>query len=139
SYDAAGNLLTAADDRSSYAFSYDALNRVVTVDAPFGSHLTFGYDAVGNRISVQDAWGGLTTSTYDGDNELTSRTFGTGNGGPRVDFSYNALHQLTGIDRSSVTTALAYDALNRVTSIVDSNSGGTIGTLGYTYDAASRL
>ena len=72
-YDVAGNLLTASNDAGAYSFTYDALNRVSTVNQPFGLSLTNVYDAADNRISVTDNKGGVTSSTYDGMNRLSSR------------------------------------------------------------------
>jgi YD repeat-containing protein len=60
-YDAVGNLLTASDPDSSYTFTWDVLDRVLTADflrtragTPDVPHvvLTYGYDAAGNITSV---------------------------------------------------------------------------------------
>ena len=80
SYDVVGNVLTAADPDSNYAFTYDALNRVVTEDNnPDGSldvpHvvLTRSYDAEGNTIRTVDSLGVAVDSEYDQRNRLISR------------------------------------------------------------------
>ena len=48
-YDADGNVLTAANVSGTYTMTYDALNRVITTEDPFGLTLTYTYDADGNR------------------------------------------------------------------------------------------
>ena len=75
-YDADGNQLTAQDVSGTYTMTYDALDRVISTEDPFGLTLTYTYDADGNRIETQDSLGGVTTYIYDADNELTSEQFG---------------------------------------------------------------
>src|SRR5262249_29344201 len=54
-YDAASELLTAADQNGAYTFSYDALGRTTATQEPFGLTLTASYDAANNRTLVQDS------------------------------------------------------------------------------------
>ncbi|MFV0446151.1 MAG: hypothetical protein ACK5Q5_21450, partial [Planctomycetaceae bacterium] len=61
-YDAVGNLLSAADAASTYTLTYDALDRLVTVDN-LGTPslprlvLTYGYDVASRLTSVADQTG----------------------------------------------------------------------------------
>ena len=122
-YDAASNLLTAADGNGAYNFTYDVLNRVETVAEPFSLAMTFAYDAASNRTSVVDNKGGVQTSIYDVLNRLDAREF-TGNGATlSYDFIYTARSQESAISRYSDLTGTTkigettntFDALGRMT------------------------
>ncbi|WP_233902915.1 putative Ig domain-containing protein [Stieleria maiorica] len=79
-YDALGNMLTAQDVNSHYVHTYDALNRLTSVDNnPEGTLdlprviLTYQYDAQGNVIETQDDAGVTVASEYDERNRLAIR------------------------------------------------------------------
>jgi RHS repeat-associated protein len=151
SYDADNNLLTASNANGKYTFTYDALNREVSVQEPFGAALTFTYDIGSNRTQVQDSFGGVTSSTYDALDRLTSRQFsGTGQTSLRVDLTYTSVDRFASINRSQgngsggwtsvVTSSYTYDALQRIVTLQHQNSSGaTLANYVYTYDANSRL
>ena len=76
--------------------TYDALDRLITTEDPFGLTLTYTYDADGNRIETQDSLGGVTTYVYDADNELISEQFGgTGQIPLRIDMTYDGRGELS--------------------------------------------
>jgi RHS repeat-associated protein len=148
-YDADGNLLTAADSNGRYMFTYDALERPMTEQEPFGLTLAFGYDSAGNRTTVQDSLGGVTTSIYDAVHNLSSRQFeGAGLRLLRVDLTYTPRQELATVTRyrdlgvsqlvgSSVTI---YDANSRLVNLQHQDGSGTIlSNFAYSYDAADRL
>jgi RHS repeat-associated protein len=148
-YDAAGNMLTAADKVGTITRSYDALNRLATDQNVFGQLLTYSYDAA-NRLTLrQDSLGGVLTSVYDADNRLTSRQFGGTNQTPlRVDFAYSARSELTTITRYSDlagsqtvgTSVYTFDADSRLTNLKQTNGSGTsLENYTYTYDAANHV
>ena len=146
-YDVAGNLLTASNDAGAYSFTYDALNRVSTVNQPFGLTLTNVYDAADNRISVTDNKGGVTSSTYDGMNRLSSRELsGTGITPLKAIWDYDAAGNISKLTRQTNgvtvgTTDTSHDILHRTTEIHHKNAiGTTLGKYEYTsYDAGDRL
>lgn len=79
-YDATGNTLTASDPDSDYAYTYDTLNRLTSIDNnPDGTRdvphviLTYDYDAHGNLLVTQDNFGVMVESTYDERNRLETR------------------------------------------------------------------
>lgn len=142
--------------------SYDALNRVLTLESSFNSTLfdryTYTYDAKGNRDSVVDVDGRRLAYTYDsldrllsesvflsGDaivDNLTTFTFdAVGNRLTKTDTAdglttstYDADDRLITEVNGGVTTTFAYDANgNRI-----SRSDGTTTTL-YEYSGENRL
>jgi len=132
-----------------YTMTYDALDRVITTEDPFGLVLTYTYDADSNRTLVQDSLGGVTTYVYDADHELTSEQFGGPSQTPlRIDMTYDADGQvltetrysnLAGTDKVG-ETFYTYDADNQVTNLRDQDSlGSVIANFTYTYDLADRL
>src|SRR5207245_254890 len=64
-YDAADNLLSAANKNGTVTMSYDALDHVTVTQEPFNVRLTASYDAADNRTLLQDSFGGVMTSSYD--------------------------------------------------------------------------
>ncbi|WP_239465908.1 choice-of-anchor C family protein [Gemmata sp. SH-PL17] len=153
-YDAVGNLMRISDPDSTYQFSYDALDRQITVDnagTPNLPHLilTNRYDAVGNRIEVRDNTGVTVDSTYDARDLLTSRRWsGGGVSDARIDFGYDARTERTSVARYSDLagsqlvshSSLSYDKLGRVSEIDHFGANGTaVSAYGYSYDAASQL
>src|SRR5207244_2714518 len=132
-YDADGNLLTAANAQGTYTLGYDADNRVTGVQGLYGVVLTFGYDGVGNRTSVGDSFGGLTASAYDAADELVSRQFsGTGQAPLRIDQAYDAVGRVSGQTRYNdlggqdvvATTSFTHDSAGRLTDEQHRSGGG---------------
>jgi RHS repeat-associated protein len=128
--------------------TYDALDRMVTQQQPFGMALTYTLDAVGNVQVVNDSLGGITSSAYDAANRLTLREFGGTSQTPlRVDLTYTARDQLASVKRSSdlggvqtvAYSAYTYDSAERLTNLQHQNSSGNLlANFTYTYDQASR-
>ncbi len=157
-YDAAGNLLTATDAFSALTYTYDARNRVQTVDnagTPNAPNviLTYVYDDNSNVVTVIDTIegnaGASTSYQYDGlDRLIVLGQSGNEVTDKRVEFTYNALGQYSAIDRYRdlagtqlvIGTDYDYDGQNRLTRIDHQNSGGTsVAFYDYEYDVASRI
>ncbi len=147
-YDADGNMLTAQNDAGTYTMTYDALNRLITSEDPFGLTLTYTYDSDGNKIETQDSLGGVTTYTYDADNELVNEQFGgTGQTPLALSMTYDAdgellseIHYRNLAETQVVgVTSYSYNADGQITSILDQNAGGTtVAEFTYTYDLDNR-
>jgi RHS repeat-associated protein len=153
-YDAGGQLTAASDPNSSYAFTYDTLGRVASVDnagTPGVPHvvLSYGYDAAGNTTSVADNLGVTVGSTYDARNLLASRTWqGPDFSTATVTFVYNTDGQRTQVGRTvsvpgpvaMVTSAYTYDPAGRLTHLQHVGPGNTVlADYQYTYDRAGQL
>lgn len=63
----------------SYQYSYDALGRIVAVEAIDGSLTQFGYDDVGNRTHIKRANGSESFYSYNDINQLTKLKHKQGN------------------------------------------------------------
>jgi RHS repeat-associated protein len=161
-YDVASQLTSATDPDSTYAYTYDAIGRQLTVDNNGTSGvprviLTSAYDAANNRTQLAATVGGTNDFkndyTFDNLSRMT-QVAQIGNGGntvanKRANFVYNAIGQFTSVERQVkpsstwnevATTAFSYDTLNRVTAIDHKRSGTSLFTAySYTYDRMDRI
>jgi RHS repeat-associated protein len=154
SYDASGHLLSSIAPDSSYSYSYDAVDRVTSIDntgtvgVP-AVKFNYTYDAVGNLLTVNDSINGtsagITGYSYDLLNRVTKLTQGgTGVQSKRVDMAYNAVNQLTSLSRYSgvnsvVDTSYTYDLNQRLIQLSHKKGVSTVASYDYSYDAADKL
>jgi RHS repeat-associated protein len=187
-YDAAGNRLSQTDARSvTVNYTYDALNRLTNIDYP-GSSLdttftfdqgtaqkgrlttmtdgsgttTFAYDAVGNLTQESKAVDGNTHVTaygYDTGDLLTLITYPSGR---TVEYTRNALGQVTTIESTydstpmTVAEEIEYEPFGPLKGLTFGNSlvlarafdqqyrltdqtTGSVQDLGFTLDAAGNI
>lgn len=153
-YDAAGDLLTAANAASDYSFTYDAAGRLATADdagSPALPHvvLNYSYDAAGNVLAVADNLGVRVDSTFDAAGRLASRTWqGTGVAPAKVTLTRDAAGQRTEVRRFADaagtvavgrTTSL-YDTAGRITALTHRGAADAVlADYAYTWDAAGQL
>jgi RHS repeat-associated protein len=160
SYDVLNRVAAVADDFSSCAYGYDALDRVVseTVANPGipPVTLTTAYDRLdGLRSSFSATVDGVgdfqTTYAYDAMLRMTDVTQ-TGQGGnavadKHVTFTYNDNSQFdlisryasTGTSNLVATTDYQYDSSNRLTVLTHAQGATTLAAYTWTFDAANRL
>jgi RHS repeat-associated protein len=163
-YDLAGQLTSASDANSAYAFAYNGDGRVTSVDnagTPNVPHvvLTGTYDALGDMLTQSATIAGtadfLNNYTYNDDQELTTVTQQGQNGGnavspKEIDYAYNAIGQFTDVwDYNTLSGprinvlhgAFSYDNGARLTGIAYTSNGGatTIDTLGWAYNAGNLV
>ncbi len=165
-YDGLGRVFSYEDaDGNTSTFSYDLLNRPVSIYDGKGTQ-TFSYDAnSGLLVKLQDSAAGTFTASYDADGNITQR--GLPNGltatatydetGAPVHLSYvktlNCVTECTWLDfdveesihgqRLSHTSNLSsqqysYDNAGRLTLVKDTPKGGSCTTREYSYDANSN-
>jgi RHS repeat-associated protein len=135
-YDAAGNQVSLTDaDHNTTTMVYDALNRMVQEINPLGNSSTFAYDAAGLLTASTDADGHVRVINYDTLQRETGETWLSFDIAVNVQtFTYDAAgNQLTAADNSGAYT-MAYDALNRQTSVQEPFGQ----SLTYSYDAAGN-
>jgi len=156
-YDAASQLTSISDPKSSYNFTYDALGRQTKVNnggtpqVPFVA-LDYQYDSKGNLTQVSDAISnqasGITAYSYDSNDRVTEITqAGNGVASKSVNMTYDAIGKITSLNRYSnlsgnqlVTTSdYIYDNLNRLTTLTHSNTNNQLANYGFVYDAVGRI
>jgi len=162
-YTADNAVTSASDPSSSYAFTYDNLMRVTSVDnsgTPNIPHVVLAseYDAMNNRTQLTATVAGvadfLNSYTYDALRQLTQetqmgQTGGNGVAPKGIGYSYNLDSQFTQVLRFDPTTAsphpdialgsYSYDAGNRLTSLDYTHLGNAIDGYTLAYDAANRV
>jgi RHS repeat-associated protein len=168
-YDAAGRLVSEWDAFSSYSYTYDALDRVVTEtvanpDAPVVVFTT-GYDPISPlppgegqgeralRTSFSATIGGVAdfqrTYQYDALGQMvhigqSSQTGGNAVAALGIDLQYDASGRLSGLDRYLGTALVAtstwqYDARGNLTSLLHAQGTTTLAGYTWTFDSAGRL
>jgi YD repeat-containing protein/VCBS repeat-containing protein len=110
-YDLAGELTSASDPNSAYAFTYDGDGDVTSTDnngTPNVPHVVLNatYDALGDMLTQSATIAGtadfLNNYSYDGDQQLTTVQQEQQSGGntvanKEIDYGYNAIGQFTAI------------------------------------------
>jgi|GEM_PF-1200055 len=153
SYNAVGSVLSEGDGVSAYAYQYDNLDRLVSVDnfgTPGVPHtvLTKQYDALGNVVSTVDSFGYGIQSVYDPRGKLASREYQSPNSTARFDLSYLSTGDRESISRfedllaqlQGGSSELSYDANRRVTGYVHrSDTGTAISTSDYAYNPGNEV
>ena len=147
-YDNNGNTLTKTENGQTTTYTYDAVNRLETVNHPSRGLETYTYDNAGNRLSR--TLGDINeTYQYDNRNRLTQKTINgiissytydsNGNllteatAGNVTSYAYNAFNRLTEVTKSDGTWMRnTYDALGMRTSVLENG----IWT-GFTFDGAN--
>ena len=136
SYDAVGNRLTMTDIRGVTNYTYDPLNRVLSVTTPGGSPIVYAYDGVGNRTVLQYPDGKTADYAYDALNRLAQVT------GPThllTTYTYDPTGNLTGAANPNATTvALTYDPANRLARLTNKAGTKVLSSFGYTLDAVGN-
>src|SRR5258708_5754929 len=121
-------------------FTYDTKDRLtVRTDALSHADTITSYDGNDNVLTATDRKGQNVPSTYDALNRISTATYADGH---VVSYTWDAGNRLTQIQDtvSSVSNTItrAYDGLDRLTQEQVVQGGTTLGTVNYTYDAASR-
>ncbi len=96
-------------------YSYDSLNRLISITQPNDAMTMYSYDGHGNLASITDANGNLTNNSYDDMGRVLSTTSpDTGTATYAYDSSGNLIKKT---DARGITAQYAYDLLNRITAI----------------------
>jgi YD repeat-containing protein len=135
--DVAGNVTRKTDAKQVLNFTYDADNRLETVDAPgTADDVTLTYDQWG-RLSTQATSAASTTFTYHATGHLASRTDTVGTRSFTSTYAYDLDENLTSITYpSGRVVAYEYDVYNRLTTV---RQNGAVFADQFTYDDGGRL
>lgn len=132
SYDAAGNLATMADGSGLTSYSYDALNRLISLNYPGRQQVSYTYDAIGNRTGVTTSGGMQTTYVYDGADLLQSVTTTEGT----MTYSYDARGLPLRLDYpNGAFMTWRYDTAGRLIEVNNGNAAGVFAGYNYTLNA----
>lgn len=117
-------------------YQYDVANRLVAATVAPGTtapppataaQYTYAYDPAGNPVGVV-ADGKSQTTVYTNTNEIVGGAYDP-NGSPKVladaQYTWDAANRLTSIAAGNKHTAISYDGLGRMVSVVEQISGVT--------------
>jgi len=164
-YDAAGQVKSVSDSAAHYVYTYNGQGQVASVDnagTPNVPHvlLSSQYDVLGNRTQLSatlaDVPDFLNTTSYDALSRpiLVKQQGQTGGDvvAPKgVALTYNAIDELTSIDRFTnlsggpnpatdpADTALGYNTLGLLNSINHTHNGANLDAFTYSYDVLARV
>ena len=133
-YDAVGNLTRLTNFNSVVITNqFDALNRLTNKASINGYKVTFAYSPTGQRTNMTDA-SGTTSYTYDSRDRVLTKTTSAGT----LTYTYDGFGNQATVQSataSGVSVTYGYDALNRLTNVVDRFTNSTI----YGFDAVGNL
>lgn len=133
-YDAVGNLTRLTNFNGSVITNqFDVLNRLTNKASINGYQIRFAYSPTGQRTTMVDA-SGTNTYTYDLRDRLLTKTTPQGT----LAYVYDLFGNLQSIESSTANGArltYSYDALNRLTNVVDRFANNTF----YTFDGVGNL
>jgi RHS repeat-associated protein len=112
---------------------YDALNQITNKSSVNGFEIAYAYSPTGQRTNMVDA-SGTTSYTYDLRDRLQTKDTPEGS----LTYTYDGFGNLATIQSSTpsgVSLTYHYDALNRLTNVVDQLSSSTT----YGYDDVGNL
>ncbi len=131
SYTQSGQVQTITDPNGGVTeYIYDELDRISEVISAIGSTQKYTYNAQGLLSEEQNAKGQKTRYTYDAIGRIKTKSDESGT----IRYSYDANGNILKVEEkqglSTKTIVRTFDAMNRVTSVTDSNGK----TIKYGYD-----
>ncbi len=133
-YDQNGNRKTMVDSLGTTAYSYDELDRLLSVTDPYGQTVSYAYDASVNRRTLTYPGAGKTV-VYDYDSLGRVATVADWLG-YATSYSYNKTGNIGSVaNTKGARVDYAYDVAGRLTDQVDKTSAGAIvSSFHYTLD-----
>jgi YD repeat-containing protein len=136
-YDAVGNVVRHTNFNGVVLTNqYDALNRLTNRSSTGGYEVKWTYTATGQRATMTDG-SGASGYVYDVRDRLRTNTTPQGT----LRYTYDAAGNQTVVisdTAGGVSVSYQYDALNRLTNVVDGRLSGTQNTR-YEFDAVGNL
>ncbi len=150
-YDAVDNLIEKLDRNGrTTEFQYDDLDRLTTEtwvnpDTTIANTVAYTYDAVGNLFSAADSFSALGFQYDAGDRVTSVDNVGTPNASHVVlDYTYDAVGNVLTVSDTIDTvaggvTSSQYDALNRMSQIIQAGSGVTDKRVDFAYNPIGQF
>lgn len=139
-YDRNNNCIEMFDDLGTTTWTYDALNRVMTVVDPFERTVHYTYDPVGNRIQIVYPDGNPVAYTHYRNNWLKTMV------DPALHITFYQRDRAGNITRilypNAVVTDINYDAADRVRTLVTRQTEGVHfinSAFAYTYNEVGHV
>jgi len=135
-YTPTGRKRTVLDSHGFTLYEYDGLDRLCKVTNPDGETVQYSYDAAGNQLSLTTS-AGTTLYAYDHEHRLVSVTNSLSE---TTTFGYDDVGMLTRMALpNGIVVNFGYDALNRMTSVVQKDAGGImLASYEYVLDAVGN-
>ena len=131
-YDLNGNRTSMIDPTGLTTYTYDALNRLVSVTNNKGQMTSFTYDTLGRRASLTHANGVVTSYTYDAASQLTRLAHQLGATTINsFDYAYDRVGNRTSKTTRDGAHNYSYDTLNRLTQAVNPLPSNPLETFSY--------
>jgi RHS repeat-associated protein len=135
-YNSAGRPATLVDGTGTTTFTYDSLGRLTNQASPGGT-VGYGYNLRNQATTLVYPGSKTVTQGYEADGALTSSASWLS---ATTTFTYDQNEAWTGeVAANGVTTTTAYDNPGRAITTTIAKGATTLGTLGYTQDAASQI
>lgn len=135
--DASGNITAVDDANCDLAFTYDALNRVISTADCWDNVISYSYDAKGNTTDIVYGPGKTVHYTYDADDRLLTVTDWNGR---VITYSYRPDGLLNGISYpNGVMTSYSYNVAGNLINILHQGPTGVIASYNYSLDAVSNI
>lgn len=137
-YDANGNMLTAANSAGTASYTYDTTDRISSHTDVFGNRIAYAYDAAGNLITLTYPGNRVVTYTYDAGNRMTLATDWANRS---TSYTYNARGNITATSRANGTHgAFTYNAKGQLASIAETFPSATSNyDVALTYDSNGNI
>ena len=137
-YDAAGNLVSLTHFNGvTTTYTYDAQNRKLTQSTPGEPTISFTYTATGKYLTSA-AGDGTVNYSYDPLDRLTTKATPEGT----LSYTYYAngnVETIASSNPNGVSVTLTWDALDRLSTVVDNRLPTGANTAVYVYDAAGNV
>ncbi|MBK7317720.1 DNRLRE domain-containing protein [Candidatus Villigracilis affinis] len=118
-------------------WSYDVLNRPLTITDSNNATIGYEYDAVGNRTELTYPNGNAVTYGYDSTNQLSSVTDWNN---ATTSYDYDDAGRLISVSRpNGVNSNYGYDAAGQITQLEHAFGTSSIASYSYNYDPAGNL